>query len=70
MVTKLKSKTLPEALSLAQAFHDTLTVPSPSACPAGFEELKDFAYLRNFPQRIKCTTLCWNALKKALTKAV
>ena len=69
MTDCVKGRTVAEALSLADMF---------SAMVQGQEdkqqqELGDAAFLAGvakFPQRIKCATLAWNALKKALDKEV
>ena len=54
-----------EVLALAQDFSDLVKGLELSST----DQLGDAAFLSGvaqFPQRIKCATLAWNALKKAL----
>ncbi len=37
--------------------------------PQGMEDLEALSGVRDFPMRIKCATMCWHAMKKALEKA-
>ena len=69
MTVKTKGKTREEALLLNEAFHQMLTAPTPPAPPKGFGDLQIFEGVRKFPQRVKCATLGWNALKQALLEA-
>ena len=35
----------------------------------GMEDVEALSGVRDFPMRIKCATMCWHAMKKALEKA-
>jgi nitrogen fixation NifU-like protein len=67
MTVKLKGKTRAEALAFAQTFHDMMTAAVLPEYPKGFGDLQILEGVRKFPQRVKCATLGWNALKQALT---
>lgn len=72
MTTRLRGKTRQQAQELGVIFHDLVTAPGEPAAdipPPG--ELGDAGLLqgvRRFPQRVKCATLAWNALKQALAQ--
>jgi nitrogen fixation NifU-like protein len=66
MTVKLKGKTLAEALKFEQTFHDMMTAATLPEYPPGFGDLQILEGVRKFPQRVKCATLGWNALKQAL----
>jgi nitrogen fixation protein NifU and related proteins len=66
MTTRLKGKTVAEALSLKRLFIDFLTK---DAAPAeGLGNLQALAGVKKFPQRLKCATLGWHALQSALSE--
>ncbi|MDR1145589.1 MAG: SUF system NifU family Fe-S cluster assembly protein [Verrucomicrobiales bacterium] len=67
MTVKLKGKTRAEALAFEHVFHDMLTAATLPVYPQGFGDLQILEGVRKFPQRVKCATLGWNALKQALT---
>lgn len=70
MTEKVKGKTLDEALSLFDEFHDLVTGAKPAPGDgAGLGKLEVFTGVREFPIRVKCATLPWHALKAALTGA-
>ncbi|MGE4169947.1 MAG: Fe-S cluster assembly sulfur transfer protein SufU [Candidatus Margulisiibacteriota bacterium] len=61
-------KTPDEILALKDHFIDLLTQdPSPEAARTGVGSLKIFETVKNYPVRVKCATLIWRALEKALT---
>ncbi|GBG97004.1 Fe-S cluster assembly sulfur transfer protein SufU [Lactococcus termiticola] len=65
MTEAVLGKTKEEAIALAQVFSEMVTgQESPEQ-----EKLGDAQFLAGvskFPQRVKCSTLAWNALKKAI----
>lgn len=71
MTQAIKGKTAKEARQLFEAFHAMVAgdktedpVASPSAALPS--KLKAFRGVRAFPIRVKCATLSWHAMKKAL----
>lgn len=65
MTDLVLGKTKEEAFELANIFSEMIQGKSQE----GQKELGDAAFLSGvakFPQRIKCATLAWNALKKSL----
>jgi nitrogen fixation protein NifU and related proteins len=66
MTVKLKGKTREEAMKFEKVFHDMMTAVTPPEYPQGFGDLQILEGVRKFPQRVKCATLGWNALKQAL----
>ncbi|MDR2462225.1 MAG: SUF system NifU family Fe-S cluster assembly protein [Verrucomicrobiales bacterium] len=67
MTLKLKGKSRDEALKFEHVFHEMMTAATLPAYPQGFGDLQILEGVRKFPQRVKCATLVWNALKQALT---
>jgi len=70
MTALVRRKPRTAALQRAQEFHEMLTAPDPRGEPP--DELGEAAVLeavRRFPQRVKCATLAWHALKQALSGA-
>lgn len=68
MTDAVIGKTKAEALRLAEIFSHMVQGQKDEEQ----EELGDAAFMAGvskFPQRIKCATLAWNALKKALERA-
>ena len=68
MTDAVLGKTKEQALELAQIFSEMVQGQSDPRQ----EELGDAAFLSGvskFPQRIKCATLSWNALKKAIERS-
>jgi len=63
----LKGKTLAEAESLFQTFHNLVTGKTPSE-GSGQElgKLAVFSGVSQFPVRVKCATLAWHTLRSAL----
>ena len=71
MTTKIKGKTRAEASSLLCDFQDMVSGKT-SAKEIPVKKLGDLTVLNGvgkFPQRIKCATLGWHALKGALAQA-
>ncbi|MDZ4788309.1 MAG: SUF system NifU family Fe-S cluster assembly protein [Blastochloris sp.] len=66
MTVKLKGKTIPEAHEILTLFQNHLTAKTEEELPDTFGNLKALAGVRKFPQRVKCATLAWNALKQIL----
>ncbi len=67
MTEAVIGKTKAEALELAQIFSEMVTGQENPAQ----EQLGDAQFLAGvskFPARVKCSTLAWNALKKAITE--
>ncbi|MFZ5806481.1 MAG: Fe-S cluster assembly sulfur transfer protein SufU [Verrucomicrobiota bacterium] len=68
MTLKIKGKTKEEALDMLQSFqHMLIDANEPKELPKTFGELKLLKSIRKFPQRVKCATLAWQALKQALS---
>lgn len=68
MTEAIKGKTLAEAESLFEGFHELLT-GDPSVrgeAPAELGKLAVFEGVREFPVRVKCATLAWHTLHAAL----
>ena len=68
MTDAVMGKTKEEVEELAQVFSEMVQGQSDPRQ----EELGDAAFLSGvskFPQRIKCATLSWNALKKAIERS-
>jgi nitrogen fixation NifU-like protein len=65
MTDALKGKTVAEANRLFERFHNELTArgEAEGELPA---KLKVFKGVTAFPMRVKCATLAWHAMKKAL----
>ncbi|WP_159559884.1 Fe-S cluster assembly sulfur transfer protein SufU [Streptococcus halichoeri] len=67
MTDAVIGKTKAQALALAETFSQLVQ----GQAPAKAKELGDaecLAGVAKFPQRIKCATLAWNALKKAIER--
>ena len=69
MTTKIKGKTRAEASELLEAFQSMITGKTPeSQAPKTLGDLRLLSGVSKFPQRIKCATLGWHALKGALAE--
>lgn len=65
MSEALKGRTVAEAASLFDRFHDVVTGRADAeAAPLG--KLAVFAGVAEFPARVKCATLAWHTLRAAL----
>jgi len=70
MTDELRGKTVDEALSIFQLFHETLTT-TPTSEPEHLDELGKlgvFSGVREFPVRVKCATLPWHTMQVAIEK--
>ena len=69
MTTKIKGKTRAEASTLLEEFQGMITGKTPMAeAPKALGDLRLLSGVAKFPQRIKCATLGWHALKGALAE--
>jgi len=70
MTQKIKGKTRGEATALLQDFQGMITGKTPEAeIPKTLGDLRLLSGVRKFPQRVKCATLSWHALKGALAES-
>jgi len=70
MTESVKLKTIEEAKALSECFHqlvDNSREPQPQ--PATMEELSVFSGVRRYPARVKCATLPWKTLEKAVVSS-
>lgn len=68
MTDALKGKTLSEAETVFNTFHNLITEDKPQDAQR-IEQLGKLAVLlgvRDYPTRVKCATLCWHALHSAI----
>ena len=65
MTVKIKGKSRAEAEEMLAAFQDMITGKAAEPAKA-LGELRLLAGVQKFPQRVKCATLGWHALKAAL----
>ena len=71
MTERVKGASLQDSLALFEKVHAMLTAPEFNES-AEIEELDTLAALsgvRQYPTRVKCSSLAWHALKNALTGA-
>ena len=66
MTDSLKGKSEAEALLMLAEFHGMVTGPVTGGTPVALGKLEALAGVREFPQRVKCTTLAWHTLQAAL----
>ena len=66
MTVKLKDRSLEEVATLIRNFH-SLMEGKLEELP-GLGDLNLFAQVRNFPARIQCTLVAWQALERALER--
>jgi nitrogen fixation NifU-like protein len=67
MTQAVKNKSLEEALRLFDSFHELVTASSGEGVDVdGLGKLAVFAGIRGFPMRVKCATLAWHTLKRAI----
>jgi len=64
MAEALQGKSIDEALSIVQQFHDMMR--GQIQFPKDLRKLNVLQGISHFPVRIKCATLSWHALKAAL----
>lgn len=70
MTESLKGKTVPEARELFTSVHELLTAPDEPEDLAELGKLAVFSGVREFPMRVKCASLAWHTLKRALDEKV
>jgi len=68
MTEALKGKTIDEARSLFDRFHEMVTSPPETPAP-DLGKLSVFAGVREFPTRVKCASLAWHTLRAAVADA-
>jgi len=66
LTESLKGKTLADAESLFESFHDLVTGLEPSHETPGLGKLEVFSGVCDYPTRVKCATLAWHTLHAAL----
>lgn len=66
MTERLKGKTCAEALQLFDEMHDLFTSSTTPMDTKSLGKLAALAGVRDFPSRVKCASLCWHTLKRAL----
>lgn len=70
MTLKVKGKTRAEAATLWNDFQSMIAGKTEGAAlPAALGDLRVLSGVRKFPQRVKCATLAWHALKGALAES-
>jgi nitrogen fixation NifU-like protein len=65
MTDALKGKTVDEARTMFERFHEMITSSSETP-PADLGKLAVLAGVREFPTRVKCASLAWHTLKAAV----
>jgi nitrogen fixation protein NifU and related proteins len=65
MTDALKGKTIDEARSMFDRFHEMVT-SSPDAPPPDLGKLSVLGGVREFPTRVKCASLAWHTMKAAI----
>jgi nitrogen fixation NifU-like protein len=68
MTQKIKGRTRAEADALLQDFQAMITGRTEGEPPKVLGDLRLLGGVRKFPQRVKCATLGWHALKQALAE--
>ena len=66
MTELLKGKSISEALSIFENFHQLLTDDKSDIDIVELGKLGALAGVREYPTRVKCATLCWHTLHSAL----
>lgn len=67
MLTEMiRGKKISEVESLFQKFHHMLTEDAENPHQADLGKLEVFEGVKEFPMRVKCATLCWHTMKKAI----
>ena len=72
MTTKIKGRSREEASALREEFQKMLAPDDGTAAEPPSKALGDLRLLqgvRKFPQRLKCATLAWHALRQALSES-
>ena len=66
MTSSIKGKTRAEAEELFERFHSLVTGHLDATEQKSLGSLRAFAGVSKFPQRVKCASLAWHAMKSAL----
>lgn len=66
MTLKINGRTRAEAGALLQDFQGMITGSAPGPAPKTLGDLRLLSGVKKFPQRVKCATLAWHALRGAL----
>ena len=66
MTQVLKGKSRAEAEEIFERFHSLVTGHAPADDEAALGKLAVFSGVSEFPMRVKCATLAWNALSQGL----
>ena len=66
MTEAMKGKSVDEAESLFDQFHELVTGNEGSVDEDKLGKLAAIAGVRDYPMRVKCATLCWHTLYSAL----
>ena len=67
MTEAMKGKSVTEAETLFEEFHDLVAGARAPADVSRLGKLAALAGVREYPARVKCATLCWHTLKSALS---
>jgi nitrogen fixation NifU-like protein len=68
MTAAVRGKSREEAEGLFDRFHRLVTGRLPEAETETLGKLAVFSGVSEFPIRVKCATLCWHAMKEAMTQ--
>lgn len=68
MTTTVRGKPVDQAEALFAQFHDLVTGASGAADQPALGKLKVFSGVAAFPSRVKCASLPWHALHRALAR--
>ncbi|MEO7084880.1 MAG: Fe-S cluster assembly sulfur transfer protein SufU [Gemmatimonadaceae bacterium] len=66
MTTAVKGKTRAEAAAVFEKFHNLVKGTLPEDEQKSLGSLRAFGGVARFPQRVKCASMAWHALKSAL----
>lgn len=66
MTLKVNGRTRDEANALLHDFQGMITGSVPGPAPKSLGDLRLLSGVKKFPQRVKCATLAWHALRGAL----
>ena len=69
MTEALKGKSIDEARSLFDRFHEMVTSP-PEADSPDLGKLSVLSGVREFPTRVKCASLAWHTMRAAVSDVV
>jgi nitrogen fixation NifU-like protein len=67
MTDAVKGRSIPDAITLFNRFHEVVTTPADQPIDEGsVGKLAVLAGVREYPVRVKCASLAWHTLKAAL----